>query len=77
MLGLEGTPLPDDNFFAKGGDSLLGVSLVKIINNSLGLSLSPVLLFDYPSFGALKQFIQNQQDQITPVEAALETYTEL
>ena len=77
VLGLEGTPLPDDNFFAKGGDSLLGVSLVKIINNSLGLSLSPVLLFDYPSFGALKQFIQNQQDQITPVEAALETYTEL
>ncbi len=43
----------DDDFFDRGGHSLLAVMMLQELENTLGLNLSPGLLFEHPTVRAL------------------------
>jgi acyl-CoA synthetase (AMP-forming)/AMP-acid ligase II/thioesterase domain-containing protein/acyl carrier protein/NADP-dependent 3-hydroxy acid dehydrogenase YdfG len=47
----------NDNFFAIGGSSLLGVQLLAEIEDLLGIKLAPSLLFEAPTISKQAQFI--------------------
>jgi acyl-CoA synthetase (AMP-forming)/AMP-acid ligase II/thioesterase domain-containing protein/acyl carrier protein len=47
----------NDNFFAIGGSSLLGVQLLIGIENLLGIKLAPSLLFEAPTITKQAQFV--------------------
>ncbi|HXS61758.1 MAG TPA: phosphopantetheine-binding protein [Streptosporangiaceae bacterium] len=40
---------PDDDFFAIGGDSMLAMDVVSIIETATGTEISPALFFTYPT----------------------------
>jgi acyl carrier protein len=46
-------PGPDSDFFESGGDSIVALNMLFEIGEVLGVELSPVILFENPSFGAL------------------------
>jgi sugar O-acyltransferase (sialic acid O-acetyltransferase NeuD family) len=50
-----GTPSvrPDQNFFDLGGTSLLAMRLLQRVHETLGISMSPVDIFQYPTLAAL------------------------
>lgn len=58
MLGVKSVA-PDDNFFALGGHSLLGVKMIGAAQIALGLGdeLKPSDLMEYPTLGALAQHV--------------------
>jgi acyl-CoA synthetase (AMP-forming)/AMP-acid ligase II/thioesterase domain-containing protein/acyl carrier protein/NAD(P)-dependent dehydrogenase (short-subunit alcohol dehydrogenase family) len=47
----------NDNFFAVGGSSLLGVQLLTGIEDLLGIKLAPSLLFEAPTIAKQAQFV--------------------
>ncbi|HKR63481.1 MAG TPA: beta-ketoacyl synthase N-terminal-like domain-containing protein, partial [Thermoanaerobaculia bacterium] len=60
-LGMNPSHLDADAPFVDlGVDSILGVELVRRINDQLALSLPPTVLFDYPNLTALTAFIGKQ-----------------
>ncbi|MDR0773489.1 MAG: phosphopantetheine-binding protein [Wolbachia pipientis] len=56
-LGVNITFINEDNFFEQGGDSLLAVKLVNLVNKEIQVNLSPVVLFNYPKLKDLKAYI--------------------
>jgi len=48
VLGI-GQVLPDDDFFTLGGDSMLAIEAVSIIETAIGTEISPALFFTYPT----------------------------
>jgi acyl-CoA synthetase (AMP-forming)/AMP-acid ligase II/thioesterase domain-containing protein/NADP-dependent 3-hydroxy acid dehydrogenase YdfG/acyl carrier protein len=52
----------NDNFFAIGGSSLLGVQLLNRIEEELSIKLSPSVLFEAPTIAQQAQFVQNNTD---------------
>jgi acyl-CoA synthetase (AMP-forming)/AMP-acid ligase II/thioesterase domain-containing protein/NADP-dependent 3-hydroxy acid dehydrogenase YdfG/acyl carrier protein len=49
----------NDNFFAIGGSSLLGVQLLNRIEEELSIKLSPSILFEAPTIAQQAQFVQS------------------
>ena len=56
ILGRESLQV-GDNFFDLGGNSLIGLQLVGVINQELGTELIPVELFEHPSIRALARHL--------------------
>jgi len=52
---------PDDNFFALGGHSLLGVKMIAEIQNKTGIENELHLsdLLEFPTLGAFVQHLEN------------------
>jgi acyl carrier protein len=52
---------PDDNFFALGGHSLLGVKLIGALQDKLGLGEELKIgdLFEYPTLGDFTAHVQS------------------
>jgi acyl carrier protein len=50
----------DDNFFELGGQSLNGIRLINLINKALGLDLSMVELFDFPTVAELDEHLRGK-----------------
>lgn len=65
-LGTNITSINEDNFFEQGGDSLLAVKLINLINREMQIDLSPVALFNYPRLKDLKTYIVEnlKQEQV-------------
>ncbi|UQA94005.1 non-ribosomal peptide synthetase [Streptomyces halobius] len=59
LLGAERVGI-HDNFFERGGDSLLALRMVSRINSSFGTALSPRLLFDRPTVAETAYEIEEQ-----------------
>jgi amino acid adenylation domain-containing protein len=57
-LGIEDDLGIDDDFFDRGGDSLLAVILIRTLENTLGLSLPPGALFEHPTVRGLAERVQ-------------------
>jgi len=49
----------DDNFFALGGHSLLGIRLINEIRRELNLEIGIATLFDHPTIAGLADYIEN------------------
>lgn len=61
----------NDNFFDLGGDSLMAVNLVALVNQEMGSDLTVMELFDYPTIKALAQYEGfDQQKALSPVQQA-------
>lgn len=60
LLGVQ-TIAPDDNFFALGGHSLMGVKLVSALQDKLGLGdeLKIGDLFEHPTLGEFTAHLQS------------------
>lgn len=60
LLGVK-TVAPDDNFFALGGHSLLGVKLVGALQERLGLGEELKIgdLFEHPTLGEFTAHVQS------------------
>lgn len=56
---------PNDDFFDLGGDSLLALNLILEIERSIGIVLSPTVLFDAPTIASVADIIET-----TSVESA-------
>lgn len=56
VLGVAGVK-PDDDFFELGGDSLLGMQLVNLMNKQLQLQLSYETIFTYPTVNMMAQWL--------------------
>ena len=54
----------DDDFFDRGGDSLLAVIMLQDLEDVLGLTLQPGLLFEHPTVRALAAQVQNSIAQV-------------
>src|SRR5690606_16957361 len=67
LLGLEQVGIEDD-FFASGGDSLLGVRAVARIESLLGLELPLHELFENPTIAAMAQWLSEATRETTPIE---------
>lgn len=52
-----------DNFFELGGHSLHGLRLIAGVADVLGVSLSPVTVFRYPTVGEMAEFIAQARDE--------------
>ena len=52
----------NDNFFDKGGNSLLAIGMQNRINNELNKEISVVDLFKYPTISAMSKFIDEGED---------------
>lgn len=59
-LGTNVTSINEDNFFEQGGNSLLALKLVDIVNKEIKINISSVILFNYPRLNDLKDFIIKQ-----------------
>ena len=59
MLGI-GHVGPDDNFFAIGGHSLLGVKLIAAVQEKLGPDIELTLsdLFEFPTLAAFTEHLE-------------------
>ena len=68
-LGLERVGV-DDNFFDLGGHSLLLVRLHSRLQSALGVDLSLVDLFRFPTVGSLAQFLTRDGVEQAPLDAA-------
>lgn len=62
VLGFESIGV-DDDFFALGGDSLLAIRLMSLINNRFGKQLPLTVLVDNPSIHQLSQVLEQALDQ--------------
>lgn len=62
VMGLEpsGAPSPQVGFFDMGLDSMMVVELKNRLKNSLGLSLSPNVAFNYPTIKALAGYLDRE-----------------
>ena len=49
----------NDNFFLLGGHSLLGTQLIARINDSFGVELTLLKLFDHPTVAEMAAEIEN------------------
>jgi acyl carrier protein len=49
------------DFFLLGGDSLQMMSMISSASERLGMELSPSMLFEYPTLGALVRYIEATQ----------------
>ena len=60
LLGVK-TVAPDDNFFALGGHSLLGVKLIGALQERLGLGEELKIgdLFEFPTLGEFTAHVQS------------------
>lgn len=65
VLGAEGLT-PESNFFAVGGDSLLGVSLAFRLGQAFGAVMSVITMFDNPTIAAMSAEIR----RLTALSAA-------
>lgn len=52
------------NFFDLGGNSLLAVQAVNLIRQRLGVELSVIQIFEYPTLGALAELVRQMADSI-------------
>jgi NAD(P)-dependent dehydrogenase (short-subunit alcohol dehydrogenase family) len=59
LLGISDMTL-DDNFFERGGDSLLAVQAAKMLSSRIGFRVLPAIVFDAPSPNLLGAFISQQ-----------------
>ena len=50
----------EDNFFERGGHSLLAVSLIAALEVRFGVRLSPALLFKAPTVSAIAKAIEDR-----------------
>jgi amino acid adenylation domain-containing protein len=50
----------DDDFFERGGDSLLAVTLIQRLQNMLGLSVPPAMLFEHPTVRGLAAHLEGK-----------------
>jgi amino acid adenylation domain-containing protein len=63
VLGLDRVGVYD-NFFYLGGSSILAVKIISLVQQSLGIELPIVKLFQYPNISLLANYLnQNQNDQ--------------
>lgn len=60
VLGVQGVE-PHDDFFALGGQSLLGVELVARIQEATGVQLPLTAIFDKPTPAAVAELIENAE----------------
>lgn len=67
VLSIEHISL-QDNFFELGGDSISLVQALERLNETLGVSLTLVDLFKYPSIEALVQQLSGEDDSESPSE---------
>lgn len=67
VLSIEHISL-QDNFFELGGDSISLVQALERLNETLGVSLTLVDLFKYPSIEALVQQLSGKEDSESPSE---------
>ena len=51
---------PDQSFTELGLDSLAGIEVIKQLNDSLHLKLSPTILFQYSTFASLIEFLETE-----------------
>lgn len=60
MLGIDHVG-PDDNFFAIGGHSLLGVKLIAAVQEKLGPDIELTLsdLFEFPTLAAFTEHLES------------------
>ena len=82
VLGVSSTPLPGDHFFRMGGNSLTSIEFVQEVKKRLNLTLSSIILYEFPMFGDLLNHILNhvnkkQNHQIQEDEDLNEYYSEL
>ncbi|MCC6605390.1 MAG: amino acid adenylation domain-containing protein [Anaerolineae bacterium] len=63
-----------DNFFEIGGNSLVGIKLINRINETFGVHVSAVSLYEQPTVSKLTELIIQMQSDDGPVED--DTYTE-
>ncbi|MFJ9864336.1 acyl carrier protein [Streptomyces sp. NPDC101165] len=52
VLGIDGIG-PDDDFFDLGGDSLVATRLTVLLEERLGVEVSPLMVFDHPTVDEL------------------------
>jgi acyl carrier protein len=61
-----------DNFFELGGTSLAAFSIVQQISARLGVEISVIKIFEYPTIATLAQFLQGRKDELGVVRSAYE-----
>jgi acyl carrier protein len=49
----------DDNFFAKGGHSLLAVKLIEQVQKKFGVALELSDLYEYPTLGEFSEHLKS------------------
>ena len=59
----------DDDYFDLGGSSILAIQMFNLMTKELGVSLSPGILFEYPSIEKISAFIQ--EGRIEPKESSI------
>lgn len=68
MLGIEKIGVQDD-FFALGGDSLLGIQVISRLREVFPVDLSPAMLFERPTIAELSNELVEQLAQKVDVES--------
>lgn len=63
-----GSPGPDDDFFARGGSSLMAMHLVEAIRENLGVELPMRAVFDHPTLADLSQAVARAIVDLNPDE---------
>ena len=61
---------PDENFFLRGGHSMLGAQLIARLEDRFGVELGLRFLFDHPSSGQIAGEVDAQLGETTPEGAA-------
>ena len=61
----------DDNFFLLGGDSLKGARVTARLNQSVGVELRPVALFQQPTIAGLARFVARQLELRAGLDASV------
>jgi amino acid adenylation domain-containing protein len=55
----------DDNFFERGGDSLLGILLLDTIKQALGVTLSPEILFEHGTVRSIADHLRRDAGSVS------------
>ncbi|WP_025699179.1 SDR family NAD(P)-dependent oxidoreductase, partial [Paenibacillus forsythiae] len=77
LLKMEEGEIQDEQSFSDYGlDSITGVHFVKVLNDSLGIEIETIALFDYSSVSQLTGFILSEHsaailDKLAPAETAI------
>ena len=64
---------PDDNFFARGGDSLMTMMMLFRVSDVLSVEIPPDILVEAPT---LLEFCQAIDNMRSPLDTAYTAYTE-
>ena len=59
VLQLPSPPVPEDNFFSLGGDSLLMTMVLFRVNEAFQIELPPMALLETPELGAFSTIVES------------------